>query len=375
MNAMMKNCRLQENAPPPTQLKVKAHIGTRASVVVDKVLAMKRREASAYLYNNYLQEPRVQPPKCLYEESPEGDVSVWREEICHWTFGVIDHFNLSRKTVAISISMFDRYLATQGNCCDGRHALLVSLTTLYIAIKVHEQKKMKLSTLSELSRNQFECRDIEVMEIKIMQAISWLVHPPIAVDYTSLLLKFLPPSVPMPIRHRIFEHSRYMSELSVCDPVFIKYHQSTIAFASIINVLENDMSPEYVSLPCRHRYYRYLYEELGFHRDRSVVRFACDRLQTMVAASGAAYGANKENAPSLSRPRTATGTKEVNWNKADDYSMSSTIVTFDSAKSKIMKSPNHSRCSSVDSRNSLGSIGSAAGRLFHSRKGLLVTPC
>ena len=372
MNAMMQNCRLHENSPVPAQSNT--GIGNRASVVISKVLAMKRREASAYLYKNFLREPRSH--KYLYGETPEDDVMLWREKICHWTYSVIDHFNLSRKTVAISIDMFDRYLATKGNCCDGSHALLVSLTTLYIAIKVHEKKKIKLSTLSELSRSQFESRDIEEMEIKILQDISWLVHPPIAVDYTSLLLKFLPPSVPMPIRHRIFEHSRYMSELSVCDPVFIKYHQSTIAFASIINALENEISPESVSLPCRQRYYRCLYEELGFHRGRSVVRFACDRLQTMVAASGAVHGDDKENSPSPTVSKNPTK-ENGDLDKIDDGSMSTTL-TYDSTDATILKSPG-SRCSSgsVESRNSLGSIsmGSSTGRLFRSRKGLLVTPC
>jgi hypothetical protein len=373
---MMRNCRLQENVPVPV-MKPKLqqiHVGNKASVVIGKVMAMKSREKSAYLYKNYIKAPKSQEHQKYLSLNPEDDVALWREKICHWTYSVIDHFNLSRKTVAISINMFDRYLATLGDRCDGSHALLVSLTTLYIAIKVHEKKKIKLTTLSELSRSQFDCEHIEKMEIKILQSIAWLVHPPIAVDYASLLLKFLAPSVPMPIRHQIFEHTRYMSELSVCDPVFIKFHQSTIAFAAIINVLEQEIGPEHVSLPCRHKFYQCLFEELGFDRQRSVVRFACDRLQTMVAASGAAYGDNKENSQLSPASQSTISTKDIDsCSRSDDNSMSTTF-TFDSAEVNMMKSPS-SRCSSVDSRNSLGSKGSSTGIIFRSRSGLVVTPC
>lgn len=189
----------------------------KASFVIDKVRAMMRQEQTVYLYRRY-----VTPPgngKYLLED-PE-DLVIWREKICHWTYSVIDHFELSRKTVAVSINLFDRYLATQGNRCDGSLALLISLTTLYIAIKVHEKKKIKLSTLTELSRCQFSGEDIEQMEIRILQSISWFIHPPTVVDFISHLLKFLPPTVPMPVRQNIYELSRYMAELSICNPFFL----------------------------------------------------------------------------------------------------------------------------------------------------------
>ena len=44
----------------------------------------------------------------------------------------------------IQRNLFDRFLATLGNRCNGNLALLVSLTTLHIAIKLHDTKKIKL---------------------------------------------------------------------------------------------------------------------------------------------------------------------------------------------------------------------------------------
>ena len=77
------------------------------------------------------------------------------------------------------------------------------------------------------------------MELNILQSLQWLVHPPTVVDFTSLLFTFLPSPVPMPTRRQIFDTSRYLGELSVCDPNFIEVPKSTIAFAAIINVIDN----------------------------------------------------------------------------------------------------------------------------------------
>jgi hypothetical protein len=343
----------------------------RASFVIDKVEAMMRQEQTVYLYRRYIKPP----PNAKYLHEDPEDMAVWREKICHWTYSVIDHFELSRKTVAVSINLFDRYLATQGNRCDGSLALLISLTTLYIAIKVHEKKKIKLSTLTELSRSQFSGADIEEMEVKILQNLSWLVHPPTVVDFISHLLKFLPPAVSMPVRQNIFELSRYMAELSVCDPFFIEHHPSTIAFSAIINVLDGDMNRSRISAPCRSEFYKCLEHELGFCRHRPVVRLVCDRLQTMIAASGVVSspaGYNKECFVRASTPPTAA---RMERSKSDDPSKNMiSSALYEHGGRKVARGSGTSRSSSCDSRNSIGSRGSTGSRLFRI-KGSLVTPC
>ena len=340
-----------------------AHVPTkekdRASFVIDKVQTMMRQEQSVYLYRRYVKPPRT--VKYLHED-PE-DLIIWREKICHWTYSVIDHFGLSRKTVAVSINLFDRYLATQGNRCDGSLALLVSLTTLYIAIKVHERKKIKLSTLAELSRCQFESKDIEEMEIQILQSLSWFVHPPIVVDFISHLLKFLPAVVPMPARKKIFELSRYMAELSICDPLFMDHHPSTIAFAAIINVLEHEPGIGIVSVRCRSMFYFSIHEELGFRRDISVMYLVCKRLETMVAASAATRVQIKENYV------THPSSSHVN---SDDTSILS-CMSENSEMVSVKNTDHRTRCNSTDSKSSNGSSGK---RMFRQhRRGSLVTPC
>ena len=232
-------------------------------MVVDKISAMRAKEESSYLFSNYFKPPCPSSPKnaaLSVNDLPNANrINLredrgCREKICQWTYSVIDHFSLSRQTVAISIDLFDRYFATRGNRCDTDLALLTSLTTLYIAIKLNEKKKIKLSTLARLSREQFTAEDIELMEMKILKSLSWLVHPPTAADFMSHLIDLLHPCASRRTRHYLFEYSRYISELAVCDPYFIEHHKSTIALATILNVLEDEIPYEELSLDHREKY-------------------------------------------------------------------------------------------------------------------------
>ncbi len=334
----------------------------KIALIVDRIRAMRHQEQTLYAYRNFI--------RLSSSISPDTkELIEWREKICHWTYNVIDHFDLHRETVAISVDLFDRYIATRGNRCDGNLALLASLTTLYIAIKVHEKKKIKLSTLTQLSRGQFGPRDIEKMELQILDALSWLVHPPSVVEFISLLIKFMPPEVGMPIRNEIFELARYLSELSVCDPFFIEHDASTIAFAAILNVLEEDVGYDCVSHSSREKFLRDLQTHLSLQRGKSTVRLARDRLQTMLAASVTLHGDNKENGPRTSLDETMRSCNESIGSKGSKGG--SSRFRSDSIDSMSVGSRG-----SKGSKSSMGSKGSRGRRrIIRGRAGSLVIPC
>lgn len=324
---------------------------TRSSLI-DRINAMKRQEMAFYLHHMY-----VQPSQKKQCNDDSLEFYSWREKICHWSYSVIDHFNLSRHTVAISLDLFDRFLATRGNKCDGSYALLTSLTTLYIAVKTHESRKLKIKTLTRLSRGQFNNRDIEKMELKILKALSWLVHPPIVVDFIQHLVKLLPIQVGPQVQHKIFELSRYTAELSVCDPFFTEYPPSLIAFAAILNVLEDEIDFDSCSAGCREKFFSDLHRDLNLHRGRTAVKNARLRLQTTLTASGAMYcGETNDFSNSLS-----------GGNKPDEQMrMSSSYDSNDSGRKAF------ARRDSIDSK---GSAGKSYSRRFKSpRKGSLVIP-
>jgi hypothetical protein len=243
--------------------------------------AMRTKEESSYLYANYYK------PSCDSRQPSKNCINIredlgCREKICQWTFSVIDHFGLSRQTVSISIDLFDRFFATRGNRSDTDLALLTSLTTLYIAIKVNEKKKIKLSTLARLSRQQFTPKNIEDMEMVILKKLSWFVHPPTAADFISQLVMMLPDSTSSRTRHTVFELSRYNSELAVCDPYFIEHHKSSIALATILNALEDDICYEELPLSCRETFlYNVTRNFDWFSKSVSAINRCRDRLRQL----------------------------------------------------------------------------------------------
>jgi hypothetical protein len=243
--------------------------------LVDRVSAMREQEETSYTYSNYRPET----------DDPDNRLNVvWREKICHWSYNVVDHFDLSREMVAISMSLFDRYMATRGNECTGNMALLTSLTTLHLAIKLHDSKKIKISTLANLSRGQFGPAHIEEMEMIVLNALGWAVHPPTAYSFVSHLLLFLPQEAPANTKKDLYELSRYLTELTVCDSFFVEQNPSTVAFASILNAME-DMSYSRLSAGIREKLLRDLAEKLHFNCRDPAVAEARERLRAMASSS------------------------------------------------------------------------------------------
>lgn len=247
-------------------------------------------------------------------------------------------FDLSREVVAVSLNLFDRYLATLGNQCTGNLALLTSLTTLHIAIKLFENKKIKIATLANLSRGQFGARHIEEMEWKILASLGWNLHPPTEYAFVSHLLLFLPNEASQSVRKELFELSRYLTELAVCDSYFVEFKNSTVAFSAILNVME-DISYARLSAGIRVKFLRDLSQQVGLSYSDSHIVAARSRLRAMFAAT-----AGSENSSPIEQINVSKKNQEI-----DTCSQASSIGSTGSHK--IIGS-NHSRSGSVDSKGS-----------------------
>ena len=248
---------------------------------IERLKTMKRQEKRSYAHHNFLQTKRVSGPSLLV------DGIVWREKICAWTYSVVDHFVLTRSTVAVSMNLYDRYMGACGSNSKGSVALLCSLSTLFIAVKLHEPKssldRFNLAELCKLCRGKYQPKDIEEMELKILQTLSWLVNPPLATDFVSLLLNLLPPAVHPFVSQRMFEMSQYIVELTVCDPFFIGSPPSMIAFASILNVLEKDIDLLSFSSTNRTIFLKEMTNVLSLDRGDNEVRRHRKRMQNILS--------------------------------------------------------------------------------------------
>ena len=243
--------------------------------LLERIQTMIVQEQTSYRYESYF--PKSLSPQ---EVDRQHQLNVsWREKICQWSYNVVDHFDLPREVVAISLSLFDRYLATRHNQCTGNMALLTSLTTLHIAIKIHSEKTVKLSTLASLSRGQFGPHDIEQMEWKIFEALDWKLHPPSLFAFISHFLMVFPPEVGHSVRKELFEVAIYIAELSVCDSSYVRYPWSTVAMACILNVME-DISYTRLPLAARQAFWNEITTKTSF-RETSRLHSARQRLRSL----------------------------------------------------------------------------------------------
>mmetsp|Transcript_1171 Transcript_1171/g.2459 ORF Transcript_1171/g.2459 Transcript_1171/m.2459 type:complete len:411 (+) Transcript_1171:320-1552(+) len=319
--------------------------------VIDRLSMMHQQERTIYNYNNADKLPPSFPQANIDESIPPLN-SSWREKICHWSFNVIDHFDLSREVVAVSMSLFDRFLATRSNRCNGSTALLASLTTLHIAIKVHEVRKIKLTTLANLSRGQFGAKHIEEMEWMVLTSLNWHIHPPTSMSFLSHLLLLLPPQVSDSSKEDIYALSRYITELSVCDSSFVEINPSAVAFSAILNSLEDRRYRRLISTSVRDQFLRAIATHVGLRQDDEHVVMARPKLKRLLTSSlgqdnlpqehiQQQQSQQQQQQPTQTVTTVASVTSSVNGmqiqdSKADDSSLSS-------------RHSRHSRTSSNDS--------------------------
>jgi hypothetical protein len=316
-------------------------------VVLDRLQAMMYQEDTKYRYGSYF--PPQQQTSTLNHE--------WREKICQWTYNVVDTYDLPREIVALSLDYFDRYLATRGNQCNGTLALLVSLTTLHIAMKVHSSTAtFKLSKLAELSRGQFGPRHIEQMEWQIMMSLQWKLHPPTLFAFVSYYLMLFaqpeqpssiqsgfttvePPASIVPshaVRKELFEVAIYMAELSVCDSFFVPYPASIVALAALSNVME-DMPSSKLSQHSKGLFWNLmnrLHVSLDPHQQeqrRMQLLGAKDRLRHMLQSNHTNNTSSQQN-----QPQPSTSTSSSNQSQSSSLSNHTLTSSPTSAAEEIM---------------------------------------
>mmetsp|Transcript_3752 Transcript_3752/g.7887 ORF Transcript_3752/g.7887 Transcript_3752/m.7887 type:complete len:336 (+) Transcript_3752:227-1234(+) len=214
---------------------------------------------------------------------------VWREKICEWCYQVVDHFDFNREVVSVAMSYLDRYLATRA--VNRRIFQLAAMTALYLAIKLFEPGKLRMSSLIDLSRGYFLAEHIVTMEDSMLQSLRWRVHPPTPFAFCRDLMSLVSPEVGPAARHDVGELSRFLTELSVCDYWFATKKPSSVALASIINAIELQ-GPRRVD-PRRKVEFLHRAVDAGMDvaGDGEVVE-CYERLREMYLAGG--YGANLE---------------------------------------------------------------------------------
>lgn len=187
--------------------------------------------SSAFAYDNLRWRPSS-------DKTFEYCRTVFRDDICDWCYQLIDHCDIDRGVVGIALAYFDRYLTLHTSMNEAL-VQLVAMTSLYLAVKVHSTKKISVSCMASLSKDNFRVDQITKMEICIIKALRWRLNPPTPFIYLTVAGPLIDDFVDEEdTSTNVKELSRYLVELSVCDGDFIDKKPSSIAYAAILVALD-----------------------------------------------------------------------------------------------------------------------------------------
>ncbi len=180
-----------------------------------------------------------------------------RLKLVDWCYDVVDHYRLSRETVASAMEMVDRFLSMPSNSADAARVSdealrdesklqLLTVTALYTSIKLNEKVVISSETFSEMCRRLYSAAEIEDMEHTLLCGISWRCRAPTAHLVGMSVLSLLLPYVDIPEVTWVFlvDEMRYLTELAVRDYYFSTQRTSTIALAAIFNVIRDATTRE-----------------------------------------------------------------------------------------------------------------------------------
>jgi hypothetical protein len=94
-----------------------------------------------------------------------------RMKIVDWCYRVIDHCKMDRETVTVEMDIADRFFSNQSSFIAQRALLqcrdyeLVVMTSLYLAIKLHERVLFRSDLFAEMSNGVYSVDKIERTEI------------------------------------------------------------------------------------------------------------------------------------------------------------------------------------------------------------------
>mmetsp|Transcript_20943 Transcript_20943/g.36041 ORF Transcript_20943/g.36041 Transcript_20943/m.36041 type:complete len:322 (+) Transcript_20943:105-1070(+) len=224
---------------------------------------MMEQECTAYLCPDYLTGEISysitcnQPANCYNERriTPAD-----RMKIVDWCFEIVDQSQFDRETVSIAMNCVDRFVSKNGALPQAQVALhdraeyqLVTITALYVAIKLNERVTFSSKDFAALSRGTYAVEEIEDMETQVLHGLSWRLCPPTSLQIANQILVLVSHQVEMNLLMRgtlnfIRDEVAFQTENAVRDYFSAIQRPSTIAFAAIMNAIEQVSQEDYECL-------------------------------------------------------------------------------------------------------------------------------
>ena len=202
-----------------------------------------------------------------------ADYISWRRQMATWCIQISKMLDQQIETVEVALSILDRAPAADPKLAEDPETYqLACVGSLYIATKLYEKKQLSLGAMTHLCLNRFYEYQIEAMELRLLASIQWRVNPPTAVSFARLLLKI----ARLHENHReilIMEEVKKQVEKAVVEEYFLTVKASTLAFAAVMNGLQQVKSKKPM-------YYFELFRDALGYGDSAPSRFidVCNRL-------------------------------------------------------------------------------------------------
>lgn len=188
----------------------------------ETIAAMKCQEAH-YTTTEDLYVGRIADEQCRYL-------------MVEWCFSVVDFCKYNRSTVHSAMNCLDRYLAKRSDMLDDKRAFqLIVMTCFYTAVKIHESVALNPSMIAQLSKGVYTEQEVKTAENDILMTLSWRVNPPTTTSFAMSYLKLFPESQSSVEVQDIINRQL---DYAVKDSCFLGTDASTIAFAAVMNAVE-----------------------------------------------------------------------------------------------------------------------------------------
>lgn len=202
----------------------------------NSVQVMRRQEETNYIKYNVLQELSMRKSSVEIDEE-------CRYKMVEWCFEVVDFCEMSRETVEIAMSYFDRFLLTeQGSSATEDLATyqLACMTALYTAIKMHEHRVISPNFVSRLSQGIYHSSAIEAMETKMAMSLNWYLNPPTSFAFLRQYLTLIPNEImDSNMKGVAYDLAKMQNEAAMKRYELSTIKASTIAYSSLMNALKS----------------------------------------------------------------------------------------------------------------------------------------
>jgi len=198
------------------------------------------------------QEPHYQISADYLSSSSATITAADRRAVCSWSYQIIEALsNINREVACIGISYLDRFMATSSPMAMAalttRHEYqLATVACTVIAIKNRGGVKLGSDFVAnEICHSLYTSDEIDVMEMEVMQALTWKLNGPSPHEFIDALLGLLPasPEDDSSVNNAsssllLSKHSKKQVEAAVLDYDLALQSSLSLAYAAILTSLQ-----------------------------------------------------------------------------------------------------------------------------------------